>query len=208
MCPRPYRRGLRDAATSETKARILDAARALLTAEGGFPGFTIDAIARRADVARMTVYYQFGSKQGLLDALLDDIRVRGDGDRIAESMHAGDPLAVLAAFIEALARFWGTERLLIRRLRALTLLDADFEAVLRPRDELRRYSLRRLVAQISAGQGQPAADRVEEVADVLFGVISFEAFDAIAGTGPMADIVPRMQATALTILGLPAPTGP
>ena len=32
----------------------------------------IDAVARQAGVARMTVYYQFESKKGLLEALLDD----------------------------------------------------------------------------------------------------------------------------------------
>jgi len=69
MSPRPYRLGQRQATTEQTRARILAAARELLMARDGFNGFSIDAVAREADVARMTVYYQFGSKIGLLEAL-------------------------------------------------------------------------------------------------------------------------------------------
>ena len=77
MSPRPYRLGQRQAATDETRARILAAARELLAASDGLTGFSIEAVARQADVARMTVYYQFGSKPGLLEALFDDLAARG-----------------------------------------------------------------------------------------------------------------------------------
>ena len=70
MSPRPYRLGRREAAVADTRERILAAARDVL-GENGFAGFTIDAVADRAGVARMTVYYQFDSKGALLDALLD-----------------------------------------------------------------------------------------------------------------------------------------
>src|SRR5438034_7095657 len=74
MSPRPYRLGQRQVAADETRSRILNAARAQLETE---VSFSIDAVARRADVARMTVYYQFGSRRGLLEALFDDLAVRG-----------------------------------------------------------------------------------------------------------------------------------
>src|SRR5438034_816285 len=70
MSPRPYRLGQRQVAADETRSRILNAARAQLETEASF---SIDAVARRADVARMTVYYQFGSRRGLLEALIDDL---------------------------------------------------------------------------------------------------------------------------------------
>jgi len=70
MSPRPYRLGRRKAAVENTRARILAGARDVL-GEHGFAGFTIDAVADRAGVARMTVYYPFDSKGALLDALLD-----------------------------------------------------------------------------------------------------------------------------------------
>ena len=64
MSPRPYRLGQRQVLTEQTRERILTATRELLMTSDGFSGFSIDAVARQADVARMTVYHQFGSKLG------------------------------------------------------------------------------------------------------------------------------------------------
>ena len=72
----PYRLGQRRVAAEQTRARIIAAARALLTSSGGLVGFTVDAVAKQAGVSRMTVYYQFDSKAGLLDALFDDLAER------------------------------------------------------------------------------------------------------------------------------------
>jgi AcrR family transcriptional regulator len=62
MSPRPYRLGQRQAGTELTRSRILNAAREFLMESSGYSNFSIDAIARQVDVARMTVYHQFGSK--------------------------------------------------------------------------------------------------------------------------------------------------
>ena len=77
MSPRPYRLGKREEVIGEGRRRILDAARELLGTATAYPGFTVDAVARRADVARATVYYQFGSKTGLLEAVCDDLAEAG-----------------------------------------------------------------------------------------------------------------------------------
>ena len=62
MSPRPYHRGQRQAASEQTRYSVLQAARKLLMESTSFSGFSIEAVARRADVARMTIYHQFGSK--------------------------------------------------------------------------------------------------------------------------------------------------
>ena len=77
MAPRPYNLGQRQASAEETRRRIVAAARDLLADESGPPGFTVDTVARRAGVARMTVYHQFRSKRGVLEALFDDLANRG-----------------------------------------------------------------------------------------------------------------------------------
>src|SRR3954453_6584059 len=71
MSPRPYRLGERESAIQQTRDRIIEAARALLTTSDGITSFSIEAVARQANVARMTVYYQFGSRVGLLEAICD-----------------------------------------------------------------------------------------------------------------------------------------
>src|ERR671934_724490 len=99
MSPRPYRLGQRRVAAEQTRARVIAAARELLMASGGFAGFTIDAVARQAGVARMTVYYQFGSKAGLLEALFDDLASRGGVAQLRAAFSRPDPLPALAGLI-------------------------------------------------------------------------------------------------------------
>src|SRR5262245_43869901 len=82
--PRP---GPRRAATGQTRARTIAAARELLTAENGISAFSIEAAARQAGVARMTLYYQYGSKTGLLNALFDDLAARGGLEQMASVFH-------------------------------------------------------------------------------------------------------------------------
>src|SRR5579872_5055175 len=120
--PRPYRLGQRQVATDQTRARIIAAARELLSAGDGFAGFSVEAVARQADVARMTVYYQFGSKVGLLEALSDDLAARGGMERLAEAFRQPDALQALDAFIAVFGRFWSADRLATRRLRGLAAL--------------------------------------------------------------------------------------
>jgi AcrR family transcriptional regulator len=55
---------------TETRERLLDAAAALF-AEQGIDGASIDAIAEAADRTSGSIYAHFGSKDGLLTALLD-----------------------------------------------------------------------------------------------------------------------------------------
>src|SRR5438552_6529596 len=132
MSPRPYRLGQRQVAADKTRSRILKAAREQLEKEASF---SLDAVARRADVARMTVYYQFGSKAGLLEALFDDLAARGGMAQLRAAFARPDPLEALAELIAVFCRFWASDRLVIRRLQALSVLDPDFEAV--SRDERR-----------------------------------------------------------------------
>src|SRR5687767_7230674 len=77
MTPRPYRMARRQEATDETRIRIINAARELLASRDASARFSLDAVARRAGVARMTVYHQFGSLRGLLEGLLDSVALGG-----------------------------------------------------------------------------------------------------------------------------------
>jgi AcrR family transcriptional regulator len=54
-----------------TRAQILAAARDALR-EGGYPATTMRAVAERAGVQLSLVHYHFGSKRGLLAAVLED----------------------------------------------------------------------------------------------------------------------------------------
>src|SRR3954447_26104641 len=127
MSPRPYNLGRRQESAEQTRARIVEAARELLMASDGFSGFTMDAVARQAGVARMTVYYQFESKRGLLEGLFDDLASRGLVDKLAGAFERPEPLDALDELVAAFGRFWASDRLVIRRLHALGALDPEIE---------------------------------------------------------------------------------
>jgi AcrR family transcriptional regulator len=194
--------GRRQQATEQTRARILTAARELLVA-GGFSGFTIDAVARQAGVARMTVYYQFGSKVGMLEALSDDLAQRGQMDLLPAAFAQPDPRDALDAFIAAFARFWTTDRLVVRRLRALAALDADFEQVVRGRDEWRRHGARVILGRLSERYGHPPAEALDEASDSVYTLTSFETFDTLAGpTRTPEDVAPLVMRLVHAVVGL------
>ena len=203
MSPRPYRLGQRQAATEQTRTRILTATRELLMASDGFSGFSIDAVARQADVARMTVYHQFGSKIGLLEALSDSLAAHGGMEQLANAFRRSEPLDALDEYITVFSRFWDSDRLVTRRLRALAALDADFEQVIRARDERRRQGLRVLVQRLVEKHGRPAPEAVEEVINVLYTLIGFESFDTLAGsTRSIEEVTPIVRRLAHAALGL------
>ena len=203
MSPRPYRLGQRQATTDQTRARILNAARELLMKSDGFSGFSIDAVARQADVARMTVYHQFGSKIGLLEALSDALAAQGGMEQLASAFRQPDPLDALDTYIAVFSRFWDADRLVTRRLRALAALDPDFEHVIQARNERRRQGLRVLVGRIAQQSGRLPPERVDEVVDILYTLLSFESFDTLAGpTRSLEEVAPIIQRLARAALRL------
>jgi AcrR family transcriptional regulator len=203
MSPRPYRLGRRQHAAEQTRERIVAAARTLLAASGGFSEFTIDAVARQAKVARMTVYYQFGSKLGLLEALFDALAARGLVDRLRTVFGRADARDALAELIAAFGGFWASDRLVIRRIRGLAALDPDVEKGVRSRDERRREILRAILGRLAAERGRPAAESLPEAVDVLHTLTGFETFDALAGTTQSPEqVVPLVQRLAWAALGV------
>jgi AcrR family transcriptional regulator len=75
---RPYRSQLRAEQAAQTRRRILEASGDLF-AERGYGATTIDAVAASAGVAVDTVYAIFGTKKGMLSALID-LRVTGSSE--------------------------------------------------------------------------------------------------------------------------------
>src|SRR5260370_35541124 len=126
MSPRPYQLGQRQAAIEKTRARIISAARELLMENSGYARFSIDAVARQDDVARMTVYHQFGSKIGLLEALCDSRAASGGMQQMATAFSQSEPRDALKEYLLGLGHFWNVERLVMRSPRGLAALGPRF----------------------------------------------------------------------------------
>jgi AcrR family transcriptional regulator len=176
-------------------------ATALLREPTGYTTFTVDAVAKAADVARATVYYQFGSKTGLLEALCDSLAMEGHMDELSQAFTHPDPDAGLERFVASFGRFWGAERLVMRRLRALAALDPEVGEVITARDERRRQGVRVLVDRLTRKPGRTGRPDVAEAVTVPQSMTSFETFDTFAGPDKEpADVVPLIARLLMGVL--------
>lgn len=192
----------RGGGSTATRERILDAARDLAVDEG-FSGFTVEKVAERAGVSRMTVYYQFGAKQALLQALLDHLAARGRMDRLGEAFQEPDALEGLDRFIRTFCGFWSSDRVGLRRLRAWASVEVQGEDGALERDAWRRKGLETLVGRMRAERGVPAEEAVAGVVDVLQVLTSFESYDSLAGSeGKPDEVAALLQRTARAVLGV------
>lgn len=209
MCPRPYNLGKRQAAADETRSRVVTAARELLMEIGGYSGFTIDAVAERAGVARMTVYNAFGGKEQLLEAVFDSLALAGGMDAMSGAFRLAEPLNTLREFIRVLTTFWASGRVLGRRLRGLALLDPRFEEILSARQARRREGLAAVLARVAAAHGRPRDEAMDEAVDALTAITSFETYDTLAAAGRSTDRVAALvYELCLAAIGVTAATEP
>ena len=205
MSPRSYKLGQRQVAIAQTRERIVAAARELLNAESGVAGFTLDTVAKQAGVARMTVYYQFGSKAGLLEALFDHLAARGHIERLRHAFEQPDPLDGLDMLVSVFADFWDADRLVMRRIRALAAIDPEVDKGVRSRDGRRRHALEVLVERMAKTSGKLLSRHRSDVIDLLHAITSFETFDTTAGgERSIRAVAPLIQRLARSILEPPA----
>lgn len=190
MSPRPYRMDRRQATTEQTRVRVINAARELLTTGEGSARFSVEEVARRAGVARMTLYHQFGSLGGLLEGLCDSLAMAGGMNRLGEAFRRSDPLEALDQFIAVFMRFWESDRSVLRGLRALAALDPEFAAVLEKRSGWRRKGLQVLLERL--GQLREKDKDVDDVVDLLYALTDFGVYDSLVSPSRGIEQVTRM----------------
>lgn len=173
---KPYASELRSAAADATQARIIAAARALLD-EDDSPTFSLDVVARKAGVTRLTVYNQFESKRGLLEAVFDDIAREGGLFELQAVFAESNVDVALQRFVAFFCKFWAMRRKPMPRLMALAKLDAEFAASFHDRIERRRKALGVLVSRL------PNVADAAALTDLLFAITGFEFFEALSVRG-------------------------
>lgn len=195
---RTYRSKVRTAAVDETRARIVEAARTLLSDDKGTPGFSLDAVAREAGVSRLTVYNQFESKRGLLEAVFDDTARRGGLFELPSVMADPDIDSAMRRFVSVFCGFWASHGSVFPKFLAVAKLDEESAQSLKQRSERRRTVLTALVGRMGLGQGQQQTDLI----DVLFALTSSQTYEmlSIRGRTPAAveALVQRLVADAVS----------
>lgn len=166
----------RPARTGATKQKLFTATLTLVAGKG-MAGLTVDDIAAEAGVAKGTVYYNFGSKDGLIDALLrHGLALLADRLRAAEqATDTDDVLALLVGgALEFFAEYPAFGQLLVSELwrtpgqwhKTLSLLRDEITSIM-------RGQLRRLA---DLGRLPPEVD-VRTAAGALFGTVLVVAMD-------------------------------
>src|ERR1051325_1178629 len=137
MKRRAYVSSVRSEAAAEKRDRVIEAAAKLLREDASIARFSLDTVAKAAGVTRLTVYNQFGSRRGLLEAVFDDIARQGGLHEIADAMAMPDPLKALDRVVEIFCRFWARDAA-IGRLHEAMATDPEFAEALLERNERRR----------------------------------------------------------------------
>jgi AcrR family transcriptional regulator len=194
MSSRPYHLGRRAAAMDERRARIIAAAREELLSA---PRFTLEAVAERSGVSRVTVYAQFGDRDTLLEAVYDDLAASGGLGRIPEAFATSDQAAALEIIVELFCHFYTVHREVIRRLQALRAVGTSEFSGQGDRNERRRQ----LLSAVLSRSGVDDAPLV----NTLQALTSFAFVDELAGAerdpDDVADEVMRLVASAVAAGG-------
>jgi AcrR family transcriptional regulator len=189
VSPRAYNSPRRDAAATKTRARIVAAAIGILGAPEGVAGFSLEEVARRAGVTRLTVYNQFGSRRALLEAAFDERAARGGLHRLGDAMSVSDPHAGLRQVVAIFCDFWSHDPQALKRLHDAGANDPEFEASVHERNERRRGLLSTLVARMTAS---PSRQALRDLVDILFVLTSYRFFSALAEGGRKPDATCRL----------------
>jgi AcrR family transcriptional regulator len=179
MAPRPYDMARRRESAEATRLRILEAARGLIGGRSDLREFSMEAVAAKAAVSRMTVYNQFESRSRLLEALADYLAERGGMHRMREVFLEPDPGKALRKLIETFVGFWASDRVTLRRLRALAVVFPAHARRPRERDAWRREAIENLLVRLGPPPARRPARPREDLVDLLSSLTSFETFDSL-----------------------------
>jgi AcrR family transcriptional regulator len=134
---RAYHSPVREQQAGATRRSIAQAARALLL-ERGFDGTTIAAIAEAAGVSSQTVYATFGSKTGVLRAVMDLARFGpGYREQVARVMKEKDPVIRLRLAAGIARQIFEAERDEMELWRGGGAVSPDFTLIEREHEDLR-----------------------------------------------------------------------
>src|SRR3981081_4830837 len=109
MPTRRYVSSVRTAEAAAKRDRVIAAAARSLRENASIATFSLDAVAKIAGVTRLTVYHQFGSRRGLLEAVFDEIARQGGLTQIADAMAISNPRAALDRLVEIFCAFWNPD---------------------------------------------------------------------------------------------------
>jgi AcrR family transcriptional regulator len=174
MAKRPQRKydsARRQQQAGQTRDRILDAARRVIS-EKGFADATFESIAADAGVAAPTVYAAFGSKSGILQALMGRATFSSSYDKlICEANQSDDPETRLRFAAKIARSIFDSLRTEAEVLRGATAIAPEF---IRERERVRYERQEGLVKLLDRKGALRAGLDVSMARDILWTLTSYD----------------------------------
>lgn len=199
---------LRERRAALTRSVILDAARRQF-AESGYAAAAVRPIAKEAGISLQTLYSTFGSKQGLLLALVDTVREQTGGAEAREQIpRSDDPLELIALAAGLRRRILELCGDIIVTFREGAAGDPDVAAAYEAGQRRMREGVERICGRLHAlGALRPGLSR-RKAADQVAALFSAEVYQEL--TGPLSGWSPDAYERWLRdrlgemLLGVPA----
>jgi len=198
MSTRPYTSSVRTAAAAAKRDRVIEAAARSLREDASIAAFSLDAVAKAAGVTRLTVYHQFGSRRGLLEAVFDEIARQGGLTEIPNAIAMSDPRAALDRLVEIFCAFWNRDAA-VGRLHEAMATDPEFAQALIGRNERRRKTVNVLVGRIAGKTASPQAR--QDAVDLIFALTSFAMFAMLRADRSVDDVCALVKSACRSALG-------
>jgi len=203
----------RAAGREETRSRILAAARELIPDAG--VSLPVTAIARHAGVAIQTIYDQFGSKGGLLIAVVNDVqRSLGLFQAFGEVFRSRDGEEAMRRMIDATVTFWARAwpylEFLLRSRRVDPVVAREMDYI----DRLRHAHFWAIAKRLEDEGRLRTGETAETAADEAFALTTPTVFEELAvrrGGSPNRAVETATRAVMAVILepgAVAAPIGP
>jgi AcrR family transcriptional regulator len=198
------------ARTRRTKAAVIDAARTLF-AQRGYAATTIEAVSERSDTPQATIYRLFGSKVGILKAVID-VSIVGDDEAVAmvdrpevrTLLADPDPRKKLSQFAALLRNLMARTAPLHQLLAEAARSDEDAAALLTEIARQRQDGQRRVARSLARSGALRPGLRERDAADVIYALASPEVYGLLVlDRGWNGDRYQNWVATILTDQLLP-----
>jgi AcrR family transcriptional regulator len=179
---RVYRTRRRSKRSDETREKIMAAVRQLL-AEGKFHEATVDEVAKRAGIARATLYQHFGSRLDLVDAICDTFDANPALLEIRKVVELPDPDAALADTIANTVRFWSSEDAVLEQLHGVVAIDPSARDLVDRQRADRRGEMQRLIENLDAAGRLRGGLSPRDALAMLMLLTSYETFRELRQAG-------------------------
>ena len=162
-----------------TRTRILEAVRALLR-DGEFHDASMEAIARRAGVTRVTLYRTLGSKRALLEGLALDALAHARLDLVDAAHAHADVREAVRQVLRTNSRMFADLADAMPVALELARYDTDMGSIIEATYHGRRHrAMERLAARIVAEGAAAPGWTAPRIADALLVLTSYEPFETL-----------------------------